>query len=74
MKKRIHKNQVVITALAVLIEVAGYVTYDRKNDDSKNVAAVAEQKGVTTLSEFFGVALANKLAKKHMIVKYKYLG
>ena len=64
MKKRIHKNQVVITALAVLIAVAGYVTYDRKNDDSKNVAAVAEQKGVTTLSEFFGVALANKLAKK----------
>lgn len=41
MKKRIHKNQVVITALAVLIAVAGYVTYDRKNDDSKNVAAVA---------------------------------
>ena len=41
MKKRIHKNQVVITTLAVLIAVAGYVTYDRKNDDSKNVAAVA---------------------------------
>lgn len=41
MKKRIHKNQVVITALAVLIAVAGYVTYDRKNDDLKNVAAVA---------------------------------
>ena len=41
MKKRIHKNQVVITALAVLIAVAGYVTYDRKNDDSKNVVAVA---------------------------------
>ena len=38
MKKRIHKNQVVITALAVLIAVAGYVTYDRKNDDSKNVS------------------------------------
>ena len=33
-------------------------------EPAKNVAAVAEQKGVTTLSEFFGVALANKLAKK----------
>ena len=33
-------------------------------EPAKNVAAVAEQKGVTTLNEFFGVALANKLAKK----------
>lgn len=33
-------------------------------EPAKNVAAVAEQKGVTTLSEFFGVALAKKLAKK----------
>lgn len=33
-------------------------------EPAKNVAAVAEQKGVTTLSEFFGVSLAIKLAKK----------
>lgn len=32
MKKRIHKNQIVITTLAVLIAIAGYVTYDRKSD------------------------------------------
>lgn len=32
MKKRIHKNQIVITTLAVLIAIAGYVTYDRKID------------------------------------------
>ena len=52
MKKRIHKNQVVITALAVLIAVAGYVTYDRKNDDSKNVAAVANSDN--TVSDMAG--------------------
>lgn len=34
MKKRIHKNQIVITTLAVLIAIAGYVTYDRKSGDS----------------------------------------
>lgn len=33
MKKRIHKNQIVITTLAVLIAIAGYVTYDRKSGD-----------------------------------------
>lgn len=32
MKKIIHKNQVVITTLAVLIAIAGYVTYDKKNE------------------------------------------
>lgn len=30
MKKRVHKNQIVITTLAVLIAVAGYVTYDKR--------------------------------------------
>ena len=34
MKKRIHKNQIVITTLAVLIAIAGYVTYDRKSGGS----------------------------------------
>lgn len=33
MKKIVHKNQIVITSLAVLIAIAGYVTYDRKSDD-----------------------------------------
>ena len=35
MKKRIHKNQIVITTLAVLIAIAGYVTYDRKSGGSE---------------------------------------
>ena len=35
MKKRIHKNQIVITTLAVLIAIAGCVTYDRKSGVSE---------------------------------------
>ena len=31
MKRKIHKNQVVIAALAVLIAIAGYISYDKAN-------------------------------------------
>lgn len=41
MKKRVHKNQIVITTLAVLIAVAGYVTYDKKGADIKDSETVA---------------------------------
>lgn len=41
MKKRVHKNQIVITTLAVLIAVAGYVTYDKKGTDTKDAQTVA---------------------------------
>ena len=41
MKKIIHKNQVVITTLAVLIAIAGYVSYDRKNADPEETKTVA---------------------------------
>ena len=41
MKKRVHKNQIVITTLAVLIAVAGYVTYDKKCADIKDAETVA---------------------------------
>ena len=41
MKKRVHKNQIVITTLAVLIAVAGYVTYDKKGTDIKDAETVA---------------------------------
>lgn len=41
MKKRVHKNQIVITTLAVLIAVAGYVTYDKKGADIKDAGTVA---------------------------------
>ena len=41
MKKRVHKNQIVITTLAVLIAVAGYVTYDKKAADIKYAETVA---------------------------------
>lgn len=40
MKKRVHKNQIVITTLAVLIAVAGYVTYDKKGTDIKDAETV----------------------------------
>ena len=36
MKKIIHKNQVIITTLAVLIAIAGYISFDRANVLSKN--------------------------------------
>lgn len=36
-----HKNQIVITTLAVLIAVAGYVTYDKKGADIKDAETVA---------------------------------
>ncbi len=44
MKKRVHKNQIVITTLAVLIAVAGYVTYDKKGADIKDAETVANMK------------------------------
>ncbi len=48
MKKIVHKNQLVITTLAVLIAVAGYISFDRSNADSDEVmkeanASVAEE-------------------------------
>ena len=47
MKKRIHKNQVVIATLAVLIAIAGYISYDKSNIDfatlSKETSAKEEE-------------------------------
>lgn len=40
MKKIFHKNQIVITSLAVLIAVAGYVSYDRKSGSADKDAQV----------------------------------
>ena len=45
MKKRVHKNQIVITTLAILIAVAGYVTYDKNNADTKDLTTVANMNG-----------------------------
>ena len=36
MKHKIHRSQVVITSLAVLIAVAGYITYEKKDELFKN--------------------------------------
>ena len=47
MKKRVHKNQIVITTLAVLIAVAGYVTYDKKGADIKDAETVANMNPVS---------------------------
>jgi stage III sporulation protein AH len=53
-KKIVHKNQIVITTLAVLIAIAGYVTYDRKTDDvseeTKTVANLDEDSITTDIT------------------------
>lgn len=59
MKKIVHKNQVVITTLAVLIAIAGYVTYDRKSDDgnetAKTVANVESNVNGNDLEEDYNI-------------------
>ena len=40
MKKIFHKNQIVITTLAVLIAIAGYVSYDRKNGHAEEESQI----------------------------------
>lgn len=49
MKKIIHKNQVVITTLAVLIAIAGYVSYDRKNEEPGETKTVVNTDADTIL-------------------------
>ena len=41
MKKKFHKNQLIITTLAFLIAIAGYVSYDRMNAKEKDKAQEA---------------------------------
>lgn len=45
MKKIVHKNQVVITTLALLLAIVGYVSYDAKTstDKEKEVAEVEKE-------------------------------
>lgn len=50
MKRIFRKNQIVITALAVMIAVAGYLNYAGKDDLNKKDLAVNEA-GVTDISE-----------------------
>ncbi len=45
MKGRIHKNQVVIAALAVLIAIAGYISYDKVGIGNKPVDKEANAGG-----------------------------
>lgn len=46
MKKVFHKNQIVITTLAVLIAIAGYVSYDRKNAGADDEARIVSNTDV----------------------------
>ena len=46
MKKVFHKNQIVITTLAVLIAIAGYVSYDRKNAGADDEAKIVSNTDV----------------------------
>ena len=43
MKRKIHKNQVVIATLAVLIAIAGYISYDKSGIDWKVLSKDAEE-------------------------------
>ena len=55
-KKIIHKNQVVITTLAFLIAIAGYISYDKSADksgsDSEAAVASAEADGSLSDAEY----------------------
>lgn len=59
MKKIVHKNQIVITTLAVLIAIAGYVTYDRKSSDgaeeTKTVANTDVNAAADSLEEDYSL-------------------
>ncbi|MCC8167737.1 MAG: SpoIIIAH-like family protein [Clostridiales bacterium] len=50
-KKRIHKNQVVITTLAFLIAIAGYISYDKSAAVSGSGSEVAEANADGALSD-----------------------
>ncbi len=58
MKKIVHKNQIVITTLAVLIAIAGYVTYDWKNggeDGQAKSVAQTDSKTADVMDEDYGL-------------------
>ena len=38
MKKIFHKNQLIITTLAFMIAIAGYISYDRVNNNKEKAA------------------------------------
>ena len=42
MKKKLKKNQIIITALALMIAVAGYVSYTRSNLNGTSEVASAD--------------------------------
>ncbi len=48
MKKYIKRNQVLITALAIMIAVAGYLSFQDKKTESEETALVAQNDGVLT--------------------------
>ena len=50
MKKIFKRNQLIITALAALLAVAGYLNYTEKNVDDKAKEAAAKEKNQTTES------------------------
>lgn len=45
MKRIFRKNQVIITALALLIAVAGYISYTQANTETEEVAATEQASG-----------------------------
>lgn len=47
MKKKVHKNQVVIATLAVLIAIAGYISYDKSGVDLAELSQETNAEGQT---------------------------
>ena len=64
MKKKIRKNQVVIATLAVLIAIAGYISYDKSgislNPSSKEVNADGNSNNENTDENFWDKLVWNE--------------
>lgn len=58
MKKMVHKNQVVITTLAFLIAIAGYISYDRSSSKEDPVAATSIETDNSPVEDY-DIALAD---------------
>ncbi|MCM1282491.1 MAG: SpoIIIAH-like family protein [Muribaculaceae bacterium] len=59
-KKRIHKNQVIITTLAVLIAIAGYVSYDRTMGSADEEAQVVANTDLLNAEQDFAYDLSEE--------------
>lgn len=66
MKKIFHKNQIVITTLAVLIAIAGYVSYDRKNGSADEEAQIVANTDVLNMEAGSDMNLALDISEEDL--------